>query len=203
MTTLPYQVAIAMGTCTGTRGMLGFVINGELVGTYNGWDSYPARPGLGQRVVDFIQTLSPDDCQKMDKLVGEITWVGEDDKVSTELQKYYLEVGLAYSYATPDCLETWGTMLYKMQNGSALSAIQSGALKHLTSRAGYLQDALHCEWAYFIDFKNQMVDIWSFSEHVELVSFDTLKGDQDYMRKLSELPSRFKITESPDFPIQL
>ena len=47
----------------GTRGLIGFIINGARQGTYNHFDSYPC--GLGNDVIKFIMSLTKEDIKDM------------------------------------------------------------------------------------------------------------------------------------------
>jgi hypothetical protein len=58
----------------GTRGLIGFRKKGRaLRGVYNHWDSYPSN--LGQAIVEFIRSLSPDQIKQMVKRLDALTWV--------------------------------------------------------------------------------------------------------------------------------
>lgn len=56
----------------GTRGLLGFIINGVRRGSYNHWDSYPS--GLGLDVVRFILGLTPEQIDKMAERLQAVEW---------------------------------------------------------------------------------------------------------------------------------
>ncbi|CAA7257358.1 unnamed protein product [Cyclocybe aegerita] len=150
----------------GTRGLLGYIIGAVRHAAYNQYDSYPG--GLGHGIIEFILSLNgPDDYEKMDSLVRKITWVDKKSTPSPELQRKYSEMGFSDwdVYGRPDQHLDWHTLLHGIQGAIALSAIQSGNLEHLVESTSFLvdflKDGLFCEWAYFIDFKNQKLETWT------------------------------------------
>jgi len=56
----------------GTRGLLGFIINGARRGSYNHWDSYPQ--GLGNAIVKFILSLNDEQIKTMAERVAALKW---------------------------------------------------------------------------------------------------------------------------------
>ena len=113
----------------GTRGLLGFIILGRRYAAYNHWDSYPE--GLGQDIINFILSLTPEDYATMAALVADITWVDSKSAPSPELQERYQKLGftdLKVSFQNP---EDWYCLLRKTQGAAALPAIRSGELKHM------------------------------------------------------------------------
>ena len=54
----------------GTRGLLGLIIKGVRHGQYNQYDCYPQ--GLGQGIVNFLLTLTPEEIAEMANLVEDI-----------------------------------------------------------------------------------------------------------------------------------
>ncbi|CAA7257357.1 unnamed protein product [Cyclocybe aegerita] len=108
---------------------------------FNQYDYYPC--GLGTDIVKFILGLNgPEDYAEMAQLVRKITGP-----------------------------TNWFCLLYKIQGATALPAIQSGILKHMVESIDFLEDGIFCEWAYFIDFENQTLEIWTFGQHVADASF--------------------------------
>ena len=56
----------------GTRGLLGHIIKGKKRATYNHFDSYPS--GLGNDLVAFIKSLTPEQIEKMKEMLEGIEW---------------------------------------------------------------------------------------------------------------------------------
>ncbi|PMD35594.1 hypothetical protein L207DRAFT_570096 [Hyaloscypha variabilis F] len=169
----------------GTRGLLGLIIKAQRHGFYNHFDSYPS--GLGNAIVKFLQGLSNEDCAKMKNLVEEITWVNEDSLPTPELQKKYSEAGFSNLQVSNQTLEDWYCLLHKLQNGKVLLAIQNGQVKHLTDKVDFLKDGLFCEWAYFIDFEIQKLEIWKAGEMIDVATFSKVTQDGDsYMAELEK-----------------
>ncbi|CAA7262424.1 unnamed protein product [Cyclocybe aegerita] len=169
----------------GTRGLLGFIIGAQRHAAYNHYDSYPEA--LGEQIVAFLLSLKgPEDYNKMAGLVRKITWVDERSTPPPELQRKYSELGFSNLQVGNESLEDWYCLLHKMQGAAALPAIQSGDLVHLAESIDFLKDSLFCEWAYFIDFENQIFETWGSGKKLDEVTFRVLveKG-QDYWNTLN------------------
>lgn len=54
----------------GTRGLIGFIINGKRKGVLNRCDSYPS--GLGNEVIRFIMSLNKDQIKDMKAKVDKV-----------------------------------------------------------------------------------------------------------------------------------
>ncbi|KAJ3506975.1 hypothetical protein NLJ89_g6562 [Agrocybe chaxingu] len=171
----------------GTRGLLGFIIAAQRHAAFNRYDSYPSN--LGTRVVEFILGLNgPEDYAEMAHLVRRITWVDEKSTPSPELQRKYSEMGFCETEEGFKDPTNWFCLLYKLQGGAALPAIQSGNLEHLVESVDFLKDGIFCEWAYFIDFENQILETWTCGQHVADVSFqDLTEYGARYMEFLTSL----------------
>ena len=59
----------------GTRGLLGHILRRQCLrkGVYNHWDSYPR--GLGTDIAKFINKLTDEQIEKMQKMVARIEWL--------------------------------------------------------------------------------------------------------------------------------
>src|SRR3954466_8443987 len=71
----------------GTRGLMGFVVDGEVKATYNHYDSSPS--GLGVQVGAFAATLVGDRFAEFADAVRGLRLVSEDDKPSAaEIERF-------------------------------------------------------------------------------------------------------------------
>ena len=116
----------------GNRGLLGFILgDGARHGAYTHWDAYVE--GLGVDMAKFILSLDEEGWGRMAALVEDITWVDESStpKAPADLQERYSNLGFSDLHISEQKLEDWSCLLYKVQGGKALPAIQSGDLKHL------------------------------------------------------------------------
>ena len=118
----------------GTRGALGWLINGEIKASYNHYDSYPK--GLGadlQRDLRAIGKIpSPD----------HITWVDQHDDPGT--------VDVPYGVGTQG---DWYSRLRKQQ-GELQMMLDTG---YATDDSDFPESSLFCEWAYLLDAVKQRV----------------------------------------------
>ncbi|CAA7262423.1 unnamed protein product [Cyclocybe aegerita] len=158
----------------GTRGLLGFIIGAQCHATYNHYDSYPEA--LGKQTVAFLLSLKGREDYK--KTAG--LWVDERSTPSPELQRKYSKLGFSNLQVSNGRLDDWYCLLHKARRSSA-------ARNPERRFVDFLKDSLFCEWAYFIDFENQIFETWSFGKKLDEVTFRVLveKG-QGYWNTLGE-----------------
>lgn len=131
----------------GTRGAIGFRINGELKVTYNHFDSYPS--GLGQEFLEFVQKhcVSENTLQSLKEKVVKVIMVDEDipptESQYKDLKNYW---DTEVSNGTD-----WYALLRRAQGISGLDAIAEDKLHFMIDSKGFLRDSLFCEYAYIID----------------------------------------------------
>ncbi|TYJ53878.1 hypothetical protein B9479_005500 [Cryptococcus floricola] len=77
-------------------------------------------------------------------------------------------------------IATWSDVLVGAQGARALPFIQNGKLNHLIDSTSFIMDGLFCEWAYFIDFHHEKLELWG-GELLREISFDTLRADPEHM----------------------
>ncbi|WWC92128.1 uncharacterized protein L201_007082 [Kwoniella dendrophila CBS 6074] len=170
----------------GTRGLLGFIISGKRIGTYNHFDSYPE--GLGVAIVRFLLGLTPEQRKVMVTNLNSINWVKRAHDVPKEVIEEYM---LKDFHLTPNEKELrsnnpekfrfntsldsypsdWYTLLRGVQGANCLPHILDGSLKHLIDNTDFEQDGLFCEWSYWINFEEQYLLMnggkerkWDFNE---------------------------------------
>ncbi|WWC92147.1 uncharacterized protein L201_007101 [Kwoniella dendrophila CBS 6074] len=163
----------------GTRGLLGFVIGGRRIGTYNHYDSYPDV--LGAAIVKFLFNLTPKDVQILIKHLDEIIWIKEEDvpyiQPAPELLAEYMgkefhltpldkedkrneeaNMGRLTTSSTGKVEQPrdWYWLLRGMQGAECLPRILMGSLKHLIDATSFQDPAfISCEYVYWIDFDNE------------------------------------------------
>ncbi|ODN84755.1 hypothetical protein L202_00632 [Cryptococcus amylolentus CBS 6039] len=110
--------------------------------------------------------------------------LSEDEKQSLIEKKKRKAAELLMNDDFDDPLEDldWDAVLKGVQGAKALQLIQQGRLSHLVDYTGFLQ-GFDCEWAYFIDFNNQKMEIWAGDYFIGEVTFSTLRDDKNYMKK--------------------
>jgi hypothetical protein len=141
----------------GTRGLIGFKLDGEYRASYNHFDSYPE--GLGQEIVDFLLSLNPETRATLVARVRELTWVdGTNTKPSAAEQERYKH--LARTDVGNQRLDDWYCLLRNVQGAQCLPLILSGVLKHMSDDTSFAKDSLFCEWAYFINLDDNTLETW-------------------------------------------
>lgn len=145
----------------GTRGILGFAVNGQPKVTYNHWDSYPS--GLGLTFLAACRQLaeaSPIDLRKrIDtlKMVTEDTPITDDD---IEALKPYTDtsVGSTIKNGEIDHSLNWYQLTRGLQ-GDISKILEVG---YLLDAQDFPLDSLFCEWGYVLDLddKEATLDVY-------------------------------------------
>lgn len=133
----------------GTRGLWGFVIDGEEKLTYNHFDSYP--DGLGGNIIKFIQEA---DLNKVKEQAQNLLLVNEDEKPTDE------QISHLVKYANQDvstgALDEWYVLLRETQGEPQLT-LEAGVM---LDGHEFANDSLFCEWCYVIDLDNDILEIY-------------------------------------------
>ena len=134
----------------GTRGAIGFVLDGKWYVTYNHFDSYPS--GLGMEVLEFCKSV--EDWEILKQRVKNLTLVDEEIPVPEDLiEKYscYGQTDVGGVRLAAGTLEDWYNLLRQIQGVATLHEIYVGNLEHMIDNHFFMRDSLFCEWAYIID----------------------------------------------------
>ncbi|TAQ87032.1 hypothetical protein B7494_g4649 [Chlorociboria aeruginascens] len=158
----------------GTNGLIGLITRGARHAAFNMYDSYPT--GLGQDIVAFLLALKPEEYSEMDRLISAITWVDRKSTPPVELQERYEKAGFSDLQVSRQRLDDWYCLLRNIQGEKLLPAIKAGLVGHLCEEIEFLKDGLFCEWAYFIDFENQKLEVWNAAKMFDEITFEKL-GD--------------------------
>jgi hypothetical protein len=156
----------------GTRGAVGFHVNGKDKVNYNHFDSYPS--GLGAEVLDFIQNTS---FAELKKVAEQIILIDEDVPPTAEQIKHckpWTELGVS-NQSTND----WYCLLSGAQGN--LSAFQDG-LKYMVDANGFLLNSLFCEYAYIINTDEKVLEFYiGFNKkpRIRKGRYAALKSDDD------------------------
>lgn len=142
----------------GTRGLLGLIIGTRRRASYNHYDSDPLV--LGQKIVQFLLKLNVDERRLMASRVRDITWVDEKVQAPPEQQTQYSALGFSDEAVAGQTLSDWYCLLRNVQGAAALPAIENGTLKHMIDSTDFAKDSLFCEWAYFVDFEQNVLETW-------------------------------------------
>jgi hypothetical protein len=137
----------------GTRGLVGWKIDGEYHGTYCHWDSYPS--GLGRDVSSWIHgnLKTDEDINDFKEKLTNLTYVKESDQASEDLQeryKKYADISVAEK-----SLSSWYCLLRDLQGVGYLQEIKAGNLKHAVDGIAGIRDSLFCEYAYILNMDDK------------------------------------------------
>ncbi|KAI0085020.1 hypothetical protein BDY19DRAFT_997092 [Irpex rosettiformis] len=165
----------------GTRGLLGYIIRGKYRGTYNHFDSYPES--LGTEIAEFLSTLSEEDRVRFIKRLNEIKWVSHDDPVPPETIEEYKAAGYHPRRSTSDEEEeivNWDMLLGGVQGTKMFQPILEGKLRHMLDSTEFAADSLFCEWAYWVDFENERLDMYMYGRRCGVWTFAGMRVPQSY-----------------------
>lgn len=140
----------------GTRGLLGFVVDGRELMTYNHFDSYPG--GLGEQVLNFLRQLVKDGAvDQAAARARELKLVTDETPVTAadiEALKDWTDLGVGglREGQTPE----WYNLLRRTQ-GDPDAILSSG---YLVDNREFARNSLFCEWAYVIDFDDRTLEVY-------------------------------------------
>lgn len=150
----------------GTRGLSGFVIDGEVKAQYQQFDSYPS--GVGTDVVAAIQSgkITPD-------AVRSIVLVDGDSK-PTKAQAERL-AQFANTNVSTGSLDEWYVLLRETQ-GDLLAMIEAG---HMIDSSEFAADSLFCEWGYLVNLDTETLEVYrGFNQGATVGRFADVVIDQ-------------------------
>lgn len=126
----------------GTRGFLGFVIDGQEKVAYNHWDSYP--DGLGNDILTWLRSAVADRDSVIEKaralrVVPEHSTPAAED---IEALKGYADISVGSRG-----LDNWYVLLRRTQGDMAL-ILEAGVIEDASD---FVKDSLWAEWGYIVD----------------------------------------------------
>ena len=132
-----------------TRGVWGFIIDGEEKLTYNHSDSYPSW--LGSQLLEFLRKIS---VESLREDARKLRTVDENSKAMPEDIKQlhnFADEGVS----TGD-LSEWYVLLRRAQ-GDPEATIAAGVM---TDGSGFALESLFCEWGYVIDLDQNTFEVY-------------------------------------------
>lgn len=131
----------------GTRGLSGFVIDGEVKAQYQQYDSYPT--GVGYYVVAAIQSgkITPDAVRSIQLVDGDAKPTPEQ----VERLKQFSNTGVSTGQ-----LDEWYVLLRETQ-GDLLAMIEAGAM---IDSSDFAADSLFCEWGYLVNLDTETLEVY-------------------------------------------
>jgi hypothetical protein len=134
----------------GTRGFVGFVVDGQEKIAYNHFDSYPSE--LGVHVLQWARSV--EDWQEIRELAATLRLVSDDSPPTSEdvamLGDYYDgRVGGTSAVS-------WYQLLRKTQ-GDMAAILAAGALEDASE---FPYDSLFAEWGYIVDLDANRLEVY-------------------------------------------
>lgn len=134
----------------GTRGIIGFVVDGEEKISYNHYDSYPS--GVGLTVLEWLKSLTGTQLEAARDLARALQSVDEAIKPTPEQR-----ATLAH-FHDPNVSEgdDWYSVLRRTQGSPGL-ILEAG---FYGDACKFPMDSLFCEWGYVIDFDKAVFEVY-------------------------------------------
>lgn len=192
-----------------TRGIIGYLVDDQLVTTYNHFDSYPS--GLGNDVLRFVRDFVKDGNVDLWKSLAQKITVHSDEEVGEErnvAQRILDEENSKRTSEGKNLLELkmvlhqtqWYEVLDHLQ-GRPADQLVTG---HLVDAEGFGRNSLFCEWGYVINFDTSTIEVYEgfqkqkglgrFTQDIEVpwnsywpisliaeISFDNLPEDMSFL----------------------
>jgi len=142
----------------GTRGAIGFKINGEYKVTYNNFDSY--MEGLGKEVISFCNKIIKNNkLETLKENVKKLELLDPNKPVSEYLIKKYSM--FANNYVGNQKKDDPYCLLRETQGSIMLDFVLDGSLEHIINSEDFLYNSLYCEYAYIIDLDLNVLNFYS------------------------------------------
>lgn len=165
----------------GTRGFVGFVVDGQQKIAYNHWDSYPG--GLGTDVLDWLR-FAAQDVDNLRELVRGLRVVTRDEEPTDEdIERLgrYADLNVDGESERP----TWYQLLRGTQ-GKPAAMLDAGAIE---DASGFPADSLFAEYGYLIDLDEGR--------------FEAYQGFQKSSHGKGRFASMEKLADSDYYPVAL
>lgn len=173
----------------GTRGFLGFVIDGQEKITYNHWESYPES--LGVKVLEWLRIAGVDGTEHIAERARALLVVDGDttptDEDIEQLQQY------ADQRVSTCSLKEWYVLLRTTQ-GNPAAILQAGVMEDASR---FPLDSLWAEWGYLVDLDRQTFEVYrGFQEKPHSRGRFAERGGVDGYSPVA-LVAEWKISELP------
>lgn len=150
----------------GTRGTIGFRIDGKDYLTYNHYDSYP--DGVGVDVLKEIKSIIGGVtllCDIERNIRSLIAVDSEDKPSSNDILEYskFANPGVGNQGIDNKEINTWYQLLRHTQG--TLGGYMLGVIKHMIMENDFIRDSLFCEHGYIVNFDSGMFEYWKGFQH--------------------------------------
>lgn len=143
----------------GTRGFLGFVIDGTEKIAYNHFDSYPS--GLGSDVLSWLRIATSDGTVHIAERARALTVV-DPNSTPTAQQIEQLREFANLNVGTQD-VEDWYVLLRETQ-GNPGAMLQAG---YIEDAGQFPLDSLFAEWGYLVDLDADVFEVYRGFQHAK------------------------------------
>lgn len=141
----------------GTRGFIGFVIDGQEKIAYNHWDSYPS--GLGADMLNWLRIATSESTEQVAERVRALRVVDPQSKATpedVEALREFADKGVG----TKDPSD-WYVLLRHTQ-GNPAAMLQAGVIEDASH---FPADSLMCEYGYVVDLDAQRFEAYEGFQH--------------------------------------
>lgn len=125
----------------GTRGFVGFVVDGVEKIAYNHWDSYPS--GLGEDVRSWLAAADIEAVREQARVLRVVSPDSKPTAEDIEHLRPYMDLGVG-----EQSTEDWYCLLRHTQ-GNPGRMLEAGVVE---DASGFPTDSLFAEWGYIVDF---------------------------------------------------
>lgn len=135
----------------GTRGFVGFVVDGTEKISYNHWDSYPGGLGL-----DVLKWLRQQDISEVREAAAKLRLVDNNEPATV---KDIERVGTRYADrgVSTGKLSEWYVLLRETQ-GNPAAILDAGVM---IDGSDFPYDSLFCKYGYLIDLDQQTFEVYA------------------------------------------
>jgi hypothetical protein len=148
----------------GTRGSIGFHIDGQDKLTYNHWDSYPT--GLGAAICIGLNSIFDNmSIEVLKEMARDMVLIDTEVPPTLEQKakmKHFIKPNLEVSNRSED---DWYCLFRNMQ-GNLGEYLDCG---FMPENNGFMFDSLFCEWAYVINLDTEKLEVYR--------GFNTVEGN--------------------------
>jgi hypothetical protein len=134
----------------GTRGFLGFVVDGQEKIAYNHFDSYPG--GLGTDVLGWLRKAHLGGAKRLAAALRVVSSDSEPTDEDIERLGGYANRNVGAKRERPD----WYQLLRETQ-GNPAAMLDAGVIEDGSS---FPLDSLMAEWGYIVDFDHEVFEVY-------------------------------------------
>lgn len=140
----------------GTRGLIGFRLDGQDKLTYNHFDSYPE--GLGKAIVKWCRKIRrrKNGFEGIKQSVQDIQMVSEQGTPTKEQRVKCIELGLYDGNVSTGSEEDFYCLLRNAQ-GDLDAYLKAGLM---TDGSNFIKNSLFCEYGYIINLDDMTLEIY-------------------------------------------